>query len=58
MGQGQRSGGLNWPKGHDIGRWAHANVKLHFFCVQSRETDRQTESDANEPVVPIAELAR
>ncbi len=20
-----------WPKGHDIGRWAHANVKLHFF---------------------------
>ena len=21
------------PKGHDIGRWAHINVKLHFFLM-------------------------
>ena len=21
------------PKGHDIGSWAHANVKLHFFLL-------------------------
>ncbi len=26
MGQGQL-------KGHNIGRWAHANVKLHFFYI-------------------------
>ncbi len=25
--------GLTRPKGHDIGRWAHANVKLHFFFI-------------------------
>ncbi len=31
MGQVQRSSGLTRPKGHDIGRWAHANVKLHFY---------------------------
>ncbi len=30
VGQGQRSSGLTLPKGHDIGSWAHANVKLHF----------------------------
>ncbi len=28
MGQGQH-------KGHDIGRWAHINVKLHFFLIIS-----------------------
>ncbi len=32
LGQGQRSRGLKpaVETGHDIGRWAHANVKLHF----------------------------
>ena len=23
--------GQGWPKAYDIGRWAHINVKLHFF---------------------------
>ncbi len=29
--QGERSHGEGQQKGHDIGRWAHINVKLHFL---------------------------
>ena len=25
--------GYAQPKGHDIGRWAHVNVKLHFLTL-------------------------
>ncbi len=43
MGQGQGQVGQPQPKGHDIGRWAHINVKLHFyFSVNYNESIENT----------------
>ncbi len=44
VGQGQ-------PKGHNIGRWAHVNVKLHFFLFETILTFlRTSEYSANDQI--------
>ncbi len=40
MGQGQMGQKVQ-PKGHYIGRWAHVNVKLHFFFMYQFEGQDQ-----------------
>ncbi len=36
MCQSQRTVGQGQLEGHDIGRWAHDNVKLHFYSFQEQ----------------------
>ena len=37
MGQGQRTVGQGQLEGHDIGRLAHENLKLHFLLIYNAD---------------------